>query len=110
MLIEGVSKFGKLVSRTGAELRKKLGAGEVKAADASAVRASAPSNPEATGWIMRDRALAEAAKSLICNDRYGRFRVNEYSEHSILVPKTRLRHPDRHRQVSRIDSALSGKR
>ena len=39
-----------LISRIGAELREKLGVGEMTVADASAVRASVPSDPQAARW------------------------------------------------------------
>ncbi|HEX5855442.1 MAG TPA: tetratricopeptide repeat protein, partial [Thermoanaerobaculia bacterium] len=41
------ASFLDLVSRTGARLREKLGAGELSAAEAGGARASLPSNPEA---------------------------------------------------------------
>jgi eukaryotic-like serine/threonine-protein kinase len=47
-----------LVSRTGSELREKLGVGRVTTADAGAVRASTPSDPEAA------RLYAEGLKKL----------------------------------------------
>jgi tetratricopeptide (TPR) repeat protein/TolB-like protein len=47
-----------LVSRTGSELREKLGAGRVTTADAGPVRASTPSDPEAA------RLYAEGLKKL----------------------------------------------
>jgi serine/threonine protein kinase/tetratricopeptide (TPR) repeat protein len=47
-----------LVSRTGSELREKLGVGRVTTADADAVRASTPSDPEAA------RLYAEGLKKL----------------------------------------------
>ncbi|MGB2889148.1 MAG: hypothetical protein WBC04_15745 [Candidatus Acidiferrales bacterium] len=40
-------KVSDLISRCGSSLRKKLGAGEVSATEAAAVKASLPSNPEA---------------------------------------------------------------
>jgi tetratricopeptide (TPR) repeat protein/tRNA A-37 threonylcarbamoyl transferase component Bud32/TolB-like protein len=62
--IASVSKTGTeaqlldLVSRTGSELREKLGVGRVTTADAGAVRASTPSDPEAA------RLYAEGLKTL----------------------------------------------
>jgi serine/threonine protein kinase/tetratricopeptide (TPR) repeat protein/TolB-like protein len=54
-----------LVSRTGAELRQKVGVREVTAADTSAVRASAPQNPETA------RLYAEGLKRLRVYDALG---------------------------------------
>jgi eukaryotic-like serine/threonine-protein kinase len=54
-----------LVSRTGAELRQKLGVDELTAADANAVRASAPTNLEAA------RLYAEGLKRLRVFDALG---------------------------------------
>jgi serine/threonine protein kinase/tetratricopeptide (TPR) repeat protein len=54
-----------LVSRTGAELRQKVGVGAVTAADASAVRASAPPNP------VTARLYAEGLKRLRVYDALG---------------------------------------
>jgi tetratricopeptide (TPR) repeat protein/TolB-like protein/tRNA A-37 threonylcarbamoyl transferase component Bud32 len=54
-----------LVSKTGAELRHDLGIGEVTTADAGAVRASAPSDPEAA------RLYAEGLKRLRVFDALG---------------------------------------
>jgi eukaryotic-like serine/threonine-protein kinase len=54
-----------LVSRTGSELRSKLGVGEVTVADAGAVRASMPSGPEAS------RLYAEGLKKLRAFDALG---------------------------------------
>lgn len=54
-----------LVSKTGYELRHYLGAGQVTSADASAVRASAPSDPEVA------RLYAEGLKSLRVFDAFG---------------------------------------
>ena len=54
-----------LILRTGAKLREKLGVGEMAAADASAVRASVPSDPEAA------RLYAEGLKRLRVFDSLG---------------------------------------
>jgi serine/threonine protein kinase/DNA-binding winged helix-turn-helix (wHTH) protein/tetratricopeptide (TPR) repeat protein len=70
-VLDAVSETGSeaklldLVTRTGAELREKLGAGELTVAEASAVRASAPTNPEAA------RLYAEGLAELRSFDALG---------------------------------------
>ncbi len=57
-----------LVSRAGAELRQKLGAGAISATDAAAVRASLPSNAEAARLYSQGLAKLHAHETLAARD------------------------------------------
>ena len=57
-----------LVSRAGAELRQKLGAGAISATDAAAVRASLPSNAEAARLYSEGLAKLHARDALTARD------------------------------------------
>jgi tetratricopeptide (TPR) repeat protein len=57
-----------LVSRAGAELRQKLGAGAISATDAAAVKASLPSNPEAARLYSQGLAKLHARDTLAARD------------------------------------------
>ncbi|HSZ64451.1 MAG TPA: tetratricopeptide repeat protein [Terriglobales bacterium] len=57
-----------LVSRAGAELRQKLGAGAISATDAAAVKASLPSNAEAARLYSQGLAKLHARDTLVARD------------------------------------------
>jgi tetratricopeptide (TPR) repeat protein len=57
-----------LVSRAGAELRLKLGAGAISATDAAAVKASLPSNAEAARFYSQGLAKLHARDTLAARD------------------------------------------
>ncbi len=57
-----------LVSRAGAELREKLGAGAISATEAAAVKASLPSNAEAARMYSQGLARLHAKDSLAARD------------------------------------------
>ncbi|MGD0213205.1 MAG: protein kinase [Terriglobales bacterium] len=57
-----------LVSRAGAELRQKLGAGAISATDAAAVKASLPSNAEAARFYSQGLAKLHARDTLAARD------------------------------------------
>lgn len=57
-----------LVSRAGAELRQKLGAGEISATDAATVKASLPSNAEAARLYSQGLAKLHARDALAARD------------------------------------------
>jgi tetratricopeptide (TPR) repeat protein len=57
-----------LVSRAGAELRKKLGAGAISATDAAAVKASLPSNAEAARLYSQGLAKLHTRDTLAARD------------------------------------------
>ncbi|MGA9352878.1 MAG: tetratricopeptide repeat protein [Terriglobales bacterium] len=57
-----------MVSRAGAELRQKLGAGAISAADAAAVKASLPSNAEAARFYSQGLAKLHARDTLAARD------------------------------------------
>ena len=57
-----------LVSRAGAELREKLGAGAIAPADAVAVRASLPANPEAARLYAEGLERLHARDALVARD------------------------------------------
>lgn len=57
-----------LVSRAGAELRQKLGAGAISATDAAAVKASLPSNAEAARLYSQGLAKLHARDTLAARD------------------------------------------
>jgi eukaryotic-like serine/threonine-protein kinase len=57
-----------LVSRAGADLRQKLGAGVISATDAAAVKASLPSNPEAARLYSQGLAKLHARDTLAARD------------------------------------------
>ncbi|MFY9529999.1 MAG: tetratricopeptide repeat protein [Candidatus Acidiferrales bacterium] len=61
-----------LVSRAGASLREKLGAGAVSDADAAAVRATLPSNPEEARFYSEGLAKLRVFDALAARDRFER--------------------------------------
>jgi serine/threonine protein kinase/tetratricopeptide (TPR) repeat protein len=62
------SEIDGLVSRTGAELREKLGVGAVTEADAASIKASLPSNSEAARFYSQGLAKLQARDALAARD------------------------------------------